>query len=154
MHMLVSFITSIFIIISVGIYIRSYFVKFPNQLSNQLQYGIFQAYDAVEEINTKRISVVVDNQNRLMQAYMFYLFYSKKDPMLYQRSGGTKSGGFAADHRIDNYIFTKVDKIEPNKMYILSSKNELVSQVSVKKIIHLKNGEESLVVGENSTINK
>lgn len=154
MHMLVSFITSIFIIISVGIYIRSYFVKFPNQLSNQFQYGIFQAYDAVEEINTKRIPVVVDNQNRLMQAYMFYLFYSKKDPMLYQRSGGTKSGGFAADHRIDNYIFTKVDKIEPNKMYILSSKNELVSQVSVKKIIHLKNGEESLVVGENSTINK
>ena len=39
-------------------------------------------------------------------------------------------------------------------MYILSAENELVSQFSTKKIIHLKNGEESLVVGENSTIIK
>lgn len=154
MYLMACFTMSIFIIVSFGMYMKSYFVKFPNQLSNQFQYGIFQAYHTVEEINTKQVPVVVDNQSSLMQAYMFYLFYSKKDPALYQRSGGTKSGGFEADHRIDNYIFTRVDKIEPNKMYILSAENELVSQFSTKKIIYLKNGEESLVVGENSTIIK
>lgn len=143
-----------YMLVSLYVFMKSYFVEFPTLLSNQFQYGIFKAYKIADELNYNNHPVVVDNRYNLMQSYMFYLFYSKKNPLSYQNEGGSGSGGFEVDHTIDNYTFTKVEKIEQNKMYILPAKSKLVSQLSKKNSIHFLNGEEALVVGENSTINK
>lgn len=86
----------------------SYFVFFPRDLSWQFQYGVVDALKEAEKIGVNYKSVIVSNQKNLSQSYMFYLFSQKYDPKIYQRNGGTKSGGYDANHQIGNFSFENI----------------------------------------------
>ena len=46
----------------------------------------------------------------LEQSYMFFLFYTKYDPVKYLASGGTRSGSFEeGNNHFDKYEFRKID---------------------------------------------
>ncbi len=80
---------------------------------------------------------------------MFYLFYSKYDPKLYQKQGGTKSGGFAEKHNFDNLFFEPINFKEDSRskgtLYI-GNPNEFSKNASPIKTFRNLNGEEAIIV--------
>lgn len=94
---------------------KSYFYEFPRQNSNQFQYGFFDAFQITEKVKDKYTTIYVSNRYNFTQSYMFYLFYKKYDPYVYQKMGGTHSGGYDITHKIDNYVFGEVPRIKPEE---------------------------------------
>lgn len=84
---------------------HSYFVLFKRELAYQFQYGVVDAISYAIDNEDKFDRIIVSNKNNLFQSYMFYLFTKKYDPFLYQKLGGTISGGFDKSHRIGKFEF-------------------------------------------------
>lgn len=111
----------LFVVLSIKNFSYAYFVDFPQKESGQYQYALHNAIQYVIAHKNQYSQFVVSNQNQATQSYMFYLFESKYSPILYQQHGGTKSGGFAESHHIDNITFTSIDSIknvQPETLYI------------------------------------
>lgn len=119
----------------------SYFTLMPRELSHHFQYGVIDALKYTRQIEGKYENVVVSNQDKLFESYMFYLYVEKFDPLKYQKMGGTVSGGFAEEHKIGKYRFEGInDKIYKRSLYVVNIsdvdkiKNSGVSYKQIKKI--------------------
>ncbi len=114
---------ALFMAFNVAYYFMQYFVQMNYYYSKAWQYGWKEAveYARVESENFDQ--VIVTNMSPLDQSYMFFLFYNKYDPHTYLSEGGTKSGGFAAEHTaFEKYIFRPInwdeDKYLTNTLFI------------------------------------
>lgn len=137
----------IFALFSLWFY-HSYFVLMPREISSHFQYGVLNALVRAEKIEDRYEKIVVSNTDRLFESYMFYLYYKRYDPELYQKMGGTISGGFAEEHKIDNYVFGRVeDKLNKNYLYIINP-HEKKEFMRVLYRIPYMNGETALLVAE------
>ena len=129
------------IIVSINSLFINYFSVFPKTQSASFQYALHQAIRYTLKNESQYSKIVFSNQNNLYQSYMFYLFESKYDPFLYQKQGGTKSGGFAETHAFGKYEFRPVNfKKEPiNKgmLYIMNSIETLENQPKLKTFKNL-----------------
>lgn len=107
----------IIILVSIVYLYNQYFIIFPKTQSQSFQYALANATPYVLKNGKNYKKVVFSNKENLYQSYMFFLFYSKYDPALYQKQGGTKSGGFAETHQFGKYEFRPIDwnKEEKNK---------------------------------------
>ncbi len=101
-------IVCVIVLINVGYFSRQYFVEFPKKESSSFQYALSRAIVFSWGEKNSFNKIIISDRNNLYQSYMFLLFYSKYDPNLYQREGGTKSGGFAANHSFDKFEFRPV----------------------------------------------
>ncbi|PIR79220.1 MAG: hypothetical protein COU26_02320, partial [Candidatus Levybacteria bacterium CG10_big_fil_rev_8_21_14_0_10_36_30] len=86
------------------------------------------------------------------QSYIFFLFYLKHDPSLYQKFGGTESGGFKEPHKgFDNITFREIDwkKEEKNEkiLYVVRS-DDLPSDSHVLKTIYYLDGKPAIKIAE------
>jgi len=89
-------------------YLDMYFVHQNPENSEYWQYGYKDAVRLTEKIKDKYDKVIVSTT--LEQSYMFFLFYTKYDPLKYLASGGTKSGSFEeARNSFDKYEFRKLN---------------------------------------------
>jgi len=97
----------------------NYFVLFPKQQSDSFQYALSQSikYALLNEDQFDRI--IFSNEGNLYQSYMFYLYHSKLDPLIYQNIGPTISGGYAQTHKIGKYEFRPVDMANDLKEKVL-----------------------------------
>ncbi len=107
---------------SMTTFYREYFLIFPKEQSQSFQYALQQAVKfVINQDKTKNI-VIISNVNNLYQSYMFYLFAKQYDPHTYLKNGGTKTGGFAETHHIDNIDFKpivwKKDKNIPHVLLV------------------------------------
>ena len=111
---------SLSLLITVGIFIfyRNYFFVFPKEQSNSFNYALSKTIPYVIANKDKYEKIVFSNQDNLYQSYMLYLFYSMYDPYLYQKQGGTKSGGFAQSHIFGKYNFTDLKSLELKQDYL------------------------------------
>ena len=91
---------------------RCYFVNFPVEQSDSFQYPLKQAISYVIENEGDYERIVFSNKDNTFQSYMFFLFYSKFDPVEYQQLGGTISGGFAESHQIGKFEFVSSEKLK------------------------------------------
>lgn len=107
------FTASSLIIVSVAYFCKQYFVVFPKEQSSSFQYAVASAIRFVLQNDQDYSKIVLANTDNLYQSYMFFLFYSKYDPFLYSKQGGTRSGGFAEVHSFGKYEF---NPINPNKI--------------------------------------
>ena len=129
-------------------FFHSYFVLLPRELSHHFQYGVINAISHAKKIDKNYDKVVISNKDRLFESYMFYLYFNKYDPTLYQKKGGTISGGFEEEHIIDNYIFGDIkDKIGRNRLYIINPE-EKKPEMRVVKEIKYPNGQLALIIAE------
>lgn len=96
------------IVLSVAGFGFNYFYVFPRTHSLSFQYSLARALEFLSERQDRYNTVVVSNQGALFQSYMFYLFYSRFDPVRYQELGGTISGGFDKEHTIGTIQFRRV----------------------------------------------
>jgi 4-amino-4-deoxy-L-arabinose transferase-like glycosyltransferase len=87
----------------------NYFYIFPRSNSESFQIALTKSLSELKFIKDNYEQIIISNQNNLYQSYMFYLFNIKYDPKKYAALGGTKSGGYAENHKIDNLVFRKID---------------------------------------------
>lgn len=96
------------VVFNFAYYLDMYFVHMNREVSQYWQYGYEQVVRYTEAQKGKYTKVVVSL--KLEQPYMFFLFYTKFDPALYLKGGGTASGGFEEiKNRFDKYEFRKID---------------------------------------------
>ena len=83
---------------------------------------------------------------------MFYLFYSKYDAYLYQKQGGTESGGFAQEHKFGKYEFRPVvwskDQLMSNALFI-GNVSDFPGDVNSAKNFANLDGKEAIKVVHN-----
>jgi len=82
-----------------------YFIRFPKEQSDSFQYALPSAIRYANGESSQYRGIQFSNQGNLYQSYMFYLFYSRFDPEIYQRLGGTRSGGYNEAHVIGPVSF-------------------------------------------------
>jgi len=138
------FAFAIFILFSLLTFYKNYFVTFPKEQSRSFQYTLSQAIPYVLLVQDKYDRIVFSNQDNLYQSYMFFLFYSKYDPKLYQKLGGTKSGGFAETHSFGKYEFRPIkwdnEFKDPDILYV-GNNEDFPENVETIKAVDYLNGE-------------
>lgn len=89
---------------------NNYFVIFPKGQSRSFQYALGKTIPYVLAEQNKYQKIAFSNQDHLYQSYMHFLFHTRYDPVLYQKQGGTKSGGYAETHSFGKYVFEPITK--------------------------------------------
>lgn len=89
----------------------NYFSIFPTTQSQSFYYAMSKAVPYVLSKSNQYDSIIFSNEGNLYQSYMDFLYYSRYDPALYQRQGGTTSGGFAEAHHIGKYQFRPITRL-------------------------------------------
>lgn len=118
---MISLISIVIFLLSIFYLYKQYFVVFPNTQSNSFQYALSNIIPFVLEKEKNYNKIIFSNQENLYQSYMFFLFYSKYDPIFYQKEGGTKSGGYAETHKFGKYEFRPIKLKEEkgaNSLYV------------------------------------
>ena len=142
------FFSSFVVFVSVVWFYHSYFSLMPRELSNHFQYGAISALTDARELENSYEKVVVSNREVLFESYMFYLFLNKYDPSVYQRNGGTVSGGFNEEHLIGKYVFGDIKgKLGKNRLYIINPQ-EVTKDMRVIKEIKYPNNTTVLIIAE------
>jgi 4-amino-4-deoxy-L-arabinose transferase-like glycosyltransferase len=110
------------IIYFLGSFYRQYFYIFPRTQSSSFQYALSKAIPFVLNKRDSYDTIIFSNRENHYQSYMFFLYYSKYDPLLYQKQGGTKSGGYAQTHKFGKYEFRPIvwdkDKLISNTLLV------------------------------------
>lgn len=98
-----------FVVYSLSALYKNYFVVFPKEQSSSFQYALTRAIPYVLSKQQNYEKIIFSNEDSLYQSYMFLLFHSRYDPALYQKQGGTISGGFAETHNFGKYEFRPIE---------------------------------------------
>ncbi|MEX2007756.1 MAG: glycosyltransferase family 39 protein [Candidatus Levyibacteriota bacterium] len=132
---------------------RQYFYVFPKTQSDSFQYSLSQAIGYVQENEKNYKSVIFANNDNLAQSYMFFLFYTKYDPKLYQEQGGTVSGGYNVTHEFGKYEFRPVSiEEEKSRNLIIGNysqffqEEKLAPEIETIKDIENLNGEKTIKI--------
>lgn len=110
-------LTVLFIILffNFGYYMDQYFVQQNYFNAKEWQYGYAKITKEVERIESSYKKIIVSNKPPMDQSYMFFLFYLKYSPSLYQRESRNASGGFAENHKFGKFEFRPIDWSQENK---------------------------------------
>lgn len=96
------------ILINIYYFLHMYFVHLNREYSEFWQYGYRQAVEYTEANNGSYRKIVVST--KLEQPYIFFLFYTRYDPVQYLKQGGTVSGGFEEGrNRFGKYEFRPIN---------------------------------------------
>lgn len=105
----VSGVTGVVIVSSIVFYFHMYYGHMNREYAKFWQYGYEKAVTYAENHKQKYKKIVVSTS--LEQPHMFFLFYTKYDPVKYLAGGGTSSGGFAeVRNAFDMYEFRPIRK--------------------------------------------
>lgn len=99
---------AVIITYSLANFYKEYFYTFPKNQSSSFQYSLHNSIKFVLNKEKNYDKIIFSNEGNLYQSYMFYLFVSKYDPIIYQKQGGTKSGGYEETHAFGKYEFRPI----------------------------------------------
>lgn len=108
---------SAFIFLNIIYYFDQYFVQQNFYNAGDWQYGYAKMVPFVGKYENRYRKIVVSNEPHLDQSYIFFLFYLKYDPALYQKQSINASGGFKEEHWFGKFqfrpiVWDKEDKVE------------------------------------------
>jgi hypothetical protein len=133
------------LILSMKIFFPNYYGVFPVEQSSSFHFALSVAMPYVLQNAGYYTKVVSSNKDNLYQSYMLFLYYSHFDPGLYQKLGGTKSGGYAQPHVIGNREFHPLDseKLQQGILY-LANPGEIHGGITIKTF-YSKDGSPAIV---------
>lgn len=150
-RILILSIFSFVVLISISNFYKNYFVVFPKEQSYSFQFALSETIPYVLSQENNYQKIVFSNKENLYQSYMLFLFHSKYDPHLYQKQGGTKSGGFDEEHKFSKYEFRPIiwnsDKFMSGTLFI-GNIMDFPEGVSLKKSFASADGEEVIQIAE------
>ena len=81
---------------------------------------------------------------------MFFPFYSKYDPDIYRKEGGTKSGGFAETHSFGKYRFEPIEftKMRKGNVLFVGNINDFPDNTKIVQTFDNLNGNPAIVIVE------
>lgn len=101
----------LFFLFNVLYYLNQYFVQQKYYSSEEWQYGYKEAVDYVSHIENKYDKIIISRDTPLDQSYMFFLFYLKYPPELYQKqykNFTAASGAFDDNHNFGKFQFSQL----------------------------------------------
>ncbi len=138
-----------FVVFNFLYYLNQYFVQQNYFYSQAWQYGYEELVDHVKENEHKYNKIVVSNQPHLDQSYMFFLFYLKYSPVLYQEEVRNASGGFAENHYFGKFEFRPIiwekEKKDPKTLYV-GRPIDFPNGVGVIKTINFLDGKVAIII--------
>jgi hypothetical protein len=116
--------------ISVGLFLKQYFVVLPKEQADWWHWGYKQLFAQLEELKHDYDNIYVSGQTSM--PYIFYLFYNQIDPHIAQtelkRNLRDDEYGFEHVEVVDKYIFLQrfeterfVSELPPNSLLVLTS---------------------------------
>jgi hypothetical protein len=142
-----------FLLVVVGIrqLWNGYYVVFPVLQSKSFQFSLAKSIVYVNSNSFRYDRIIFSNSDNLYQSYMFYLFFSKYDPELYQKYGGTGSGGFAETHKFGKFEFRPIDmeKEKPGKniLYVMNN-SEFKGQGIIQQTFSNPDGSGTIIAAQ------
>lgn len=141
--------SALFMVFITAFYFHMYYSQMNREFSQFWQYGYKQAVEYAEVNKHKYEKIVVSTV--LEQPHMFFLFYTKYDPVRYQAEGGTSSGGFAEiRNRFGKYEFRPivdwVNELHDGTVLYIGTPQEVLHS-PIKSVYYL-NGKEAIRIGE------
>ena len=146
--LLPSFI-SVFAIFNFFYYLNQYFVQQNYYTSQDWQYGYEKTISSLSSIENKYNKIVVSNKAPMDQSYMFFLFYLKYSPSLYQNETQDVSGGFRENHKFGKYEFRPIEwdkEKSTNVLYIGLSQDFPQDVKELDRVNYLNNNPAILIV--------
>lgn len=141
----------LFIILNFSYYINQYFVQLNYFTSADWQYGYKEAITQVKNIENKYDKIIVSNKPHLDQSYMFFLFYLKYPPSLYQKEAQGVSGGFRENHAFGKFEFRpiqwEVEEKNP-KILFVGRPEDFTNATKILKVIHFLDGKPAINIVE------
>lgn len=108
-----------FALFNVSYYLDQYFVQQNYFNAQYWQYGYDQIVPASAQLAKSYPRVVVSDKVPMDQSYMFFLFYLKYDPALYQKQFIAQGNG---DKHFGNYVFRTLnwsqDEAQKNTLFV------------------------------------
>lgn len=115
-------LVSVIAFVNVVYFLHGYFVHYPNDFSEEWQYGYKDSINYVSQVNNDYDNIFITTQ--LGRPYIYYLFYLSMTPDDFRKTATVKRDGFGfvTVAKIGKYTFT--DEIKPEKdtksLYIIS----------------------------------
>lgn len=122
-------------------YLNQYFVQQNYFDAVDWQYGYAQLVPLTQDLGKSYQHIVVSDEGKLSQSYMFYLFYLKFDPSKYQHAGNQIP---SAPHTFGKYVFRAIDwakdKNLPNTLFVGNPSDFPSGVAGIKQIITVPDG--------------
>lgn len=141
----------LFFIFNFLYYLNQYFVQQNYFYSETWQYGYKEAIDQIKSIEGKYNKIVVSNKPYLDQSYIFFLFYLKYPPFLYQKETKFSSGGFRENHRYGKFEFRPIEwdkEIKNSKNLFVGRPSDFPANSKMIKTINFLNGKQAILMVE------
>lgn len=138
-------VVSILFLINFSYYFYQYFTRLNYLYSGDWQYGYKQAISEIEKVQGNYSQIIVSNEVPMDQSYMFFLFYLKYPPKLYQEQGSRKNFNKFVFRHIN---FAKDSKI-PNTLIVGSSK-DIPNGSNIMDKVDLLNGVPAIIIAKSN----
>lgn len=138
----------LFFIFNFLYYLNQYFVQQNYYTSADWQYGYEKAVPVIAKNQEKYGKIVVSNQAPLDQSYMFFLFYLKYSPSLYQEETKNSSGGFRENHKFGKYEFRPIEwaKEDISSSLFVGRPTDFSPNANVIEAVHYLDGKEAIKI--------
>jgi len=119
-------------------YLNQYFVQQNYFYAKDWQYGYKEAIEEVEKNKGRYDDIIVASTVPMDQSYIFFLYYLKYPPDVYQKEGIYYNG--QVDHAFGNYQFRPInwadDKSKKNTLFVGSSEDFSGNNTVLKTVLY------------------
>ena len=139
----------LFFIFNLLYYLNQYFVQQNYFNASEWQYGYAKVIPQIQKIEKNYKKIVVSNQPPMDQSYMFFLFYLKYPPGLYQKEAQNASGGFRENHIFGKFEFRPINWSEDsgkNNTLFVGRPSDFPPEVNIIGTVFYPNGEKAIVL--------
>jgi 4-amino-4-deoxy-L-arabinose transferase-like glycosyltransferase len=147
--LLLGFVSGLVILISFASYLNDYFIDYPQKPGSTWQEGYRGLYAGLAKKESDFDKVVVSKFYG--EPHIFYLFYQKFDPQIYQEGQEVvrydRSDSWVNVDQIGKYYFQDKVDIQPGPLYGLTPR-EADEELEIFDKIAWKNGEVSFLIGK------
>lgn len=135
---------------NIAYYLNQYFVQQNFFHAKEWQYGYEKAVSKVKEVENRYERIVVTNSPHLDQSYIFFLFYLKYPPSLYQEEAREASGGFREEHRFGKFEFRPIlwEKEEKANTLFVGRSEDFPEDAKVIKTVSFLDGTPAIKIVE------
>lgn len=143
---LISALYFLFFIFNFLYFLNQYFVQQNYFHSQYWQYGYEEAVSAIRGVENEYNKIIVSNQPPLDQSYIFFLFYLKYPPDIYQKEVRFASGKLAEIHRFGKFEFRPIDwntESKDKKILYMGTRDDFPINVDLVKAVYFFNSRES-----------
>lgn len=127
-------------------YLNQYFIQQNYFHSQYWQYGYEEAVSAIRDVEGDYNKIIVSNQPPLDQSYMFFLFYLKYPPDVYQKEVRFASGKLKETHQFGKFEFRPIHwdtESKDKKILYMGTRDDFPINVDLVKAVYFYNSKES-----------